>query len=114
MPEEPSPPTPNPEPHFSQLTLHLTTPMPLSAPVRPDQVYLLGHLVLAMGSVLFGIATVRAKVLARKTAMMFDVRGAAVLLPFFGALIFAIPFTWLGYTLWSGKGEPVRQPQRVR
>ena len=76
--------------------------------------YLLGHLVLAIGSVLFGIATVRAKVLARKTAMMFDVRGAAVLLPFFGALIFAIPFTWLGYTLWSGKGEPVRQPQRVR
>ncbi len=38
MPEEPSPSTPNPEPHFSQLTLHLTTPMPLSAPVRPDQV----------------------------------------------------------------------------
>ena len=77
-------------------------------------IYLLGHLVLAIGSVLFGIATVRAKVLARKAAMMFAVLGAAVVLPFFGALIFAIPFTWLGYTLWSGNGEPVQQPQRVR
>jgi hypothetical protein len=77
-------------------------------------IYLLGHLVLAIGSVLFGIATVRAKVLARKAAKLFAVLGAAVVLPFFGALIFAIPFTWLGYTLWSGKVEPVRQPQRVR
>jgi drug/metabolite transporter (DMT)-like permease len=77
-------------------------------------IYLLGHLVLAIGSVLLGIAGVRAKVLARKPAMMFAVLGTTVVLPFFGALIFAIPFTWLGYTLWSGKGEPVRQPQRVR
>jgi hypothetical protein len=38
---------------------------------------------------------------------------AAVVLPFFGALILAIPFTWLGYTLWSGNAEPVRQPQSV-
>jgi hypothetical protein len=77
-------------------------------------IYLLGPLVLAIGSVLFGIATARAKVLARKTAMMFAVLGLAVVLPFFGALIFAIPVTWLGYTLWSGKVEPVRRPQRVR
>jgi hypothetical protein len=77
-------------------------------------IYLLGHLVLAIGSVLLGIAGVRAKVLARKAAKLFAVLGAAVVLPFFGALIFAIPFTWLGYTLGSGKVEPVRQPQRVR
>jgi drug/metabolite transporter (DMT)-like permease len=77
-------------------------------------VYLLGHLVLAIGSVLFGIATVRAKVLARKSAMMFAVLGGFAVMPFFGALIFAIPFTWLGYMLYSGKGEPARQPQRVR
>jgi hypothetical protein len=61
-------------------------------------IYLLGHLVLAIGSVLFWIAAVR----------------AALVLSFFGALIFAIPFTWLGYTLWSGKSEPIRQPQSVR
>lgn len=77
-------------------------------------IYLLGHLVLAIGSVLFGIASVRAKGLTRKATKLFAVLGAAVVLPFFGVLIFAIPFTWLGYTLWLGKGEPVRQPQRVR
>lgn len=77
-------------------------------------IYLLGHLVLAIGSVLFGIATVRAKVLARRPSMTFALLGGLAGAPFFGALIFAIPFTWLGYILWSGKGEPVRQPQRVR
>ncbi len=77
-------------------------------------IYLLGHLVLAIGSVLFGIATVRAKVLSRKAAMAFAALGGFAVLPFFGALIFAIPFAWLGYTLWSGKGEPVRQPRRAR
>ena len=74
----------------------------------------MGHLVLAAGSVLFGIATVRAKVLARKPSMTFAVLGGFAVAPFFGALIFAIPFTWLGYALWSGKVEPVRQPRRVR
>ena len=72
--------------------------------------YLLGYLVLAIGSVLFGIATVRAKVVVRKAAKLFVVPGGFAIVPFFGALIFAIPFTWLGYTLWSGKGEPVRHP----
>ncbi len=73
-------------------------------------VYLLGHLVLAIGSVLFGIATVRAKLLLREAAMMFAMLGGFVVVPVFGALIFAIPFTWLGYTLWSGEVEPVRHP----
>lgn len=77
-------------------------------------IYLLGHLVLAIGSVLFGVATVRAKVLARKPSMTFALLGGFAVAPFFGALIFAIPFMWLGYILWSEKGEPVRHPQRVR
>jgi hypothetical protein len=76
-------------------------------------IFLLGHLVLAIGSVLFGIATVRAKALARKPATTFAVLGGFAIVPFFGALIFAIPFAWLGYTLWSGQVEPVRQPRRV-
>ncbi len=77
-------------------------------------VYLLGHLVLAVGSVLFGIASVRAKVLARKPTKLFAVLGGFAVMPFFGAVIFAIPFTWLGYTLWSGQGEAAQQPRRVR
>ena len=72
-------------------------------------IYLLGHLVLAIGSVLFGVATVRAKVLARKPAMMFALLGGFAVAPFFGALIFAVPFVWLGYALWSGEGGSVQQ-----
>ncbi len=77
-------------------------------------VYLLGHLVLAVGSVLFGIASVRAKVLASKPTKLFAVLGGFVVAPFFGALVFAIPFAWLGYTLWLGQGEPPRQTRRGR
>ena len=77
-------------------------------------IYLLGHLVLAVGSVLMGIAGVRAKVLERKRAMTFAVLGGFVVAPFFGVVIFAIPFTWLGYALWSGQVGPDRQPRRVR
>ena len=77
-------------------------------------IYLLGHLVLALGSVLFGIATVRAKVLARKTALMFAVLGGFAVVPFFGALLFAISFTWLGYMLWSQRDVSADHPSRVR
>ena len=76
--------------------------------------YLLGHLVLAVSCVLFGVATARAKVLPRKAALMFAVLGGFAVAPFFGALIFAIPFTWLGYTLWSGRTTSARQSARVR
>ena len=74
----------------------------------------MGHLVLAIGSVLFGIHTVRGKILPCKAGNLFAVLRGFAVLPFFGALIFAIPFTSLRYMLWSGKAEPVRHPQRVR
>ncbi len=63
-----------------------------------------------MYRVLFGVAIVRMKVLAHKVAKLFAVLGAAVVLPFFGVFIFAIPFTWLGYLQWSGKVEPIGNP----
>jgi hypothetical protein len=77
--------------------------------------FLLGHLVLAIGTVLFGIATARAKVLPvqHDVAMGFAVLGVGVVVPFYGAFIFAIPFVWLGHLLWSGKYERGGQPSRV-
>jgi hypothetical protein len=57
---------------------------------------------LAIGTVLFGIAAVRAKVLPYKAAVMLVLPGACVMLPFFGSFVFAISFVWLGYLLWSG------------
>jgi uncharacterized membrane protein YedE/YeeE len=72
--------------------------------------FLLGHLPLGIGTLLFGIATVRAKVFPYKAAVMLVLPGAAVVVPFVGAFVFAIPFVWLGYLLWSGS---VQQTSRV-
>ena len=74
--------------------------------------FLLGHPVLAIGTLLFGTATVRAKVFPRVAAMSFAVMGVGVVVPFFGAFIFGIPFVWLGYLLWSGKFEGLQQSAR--
>jgi hypothetical protein len=68
---------------------------------------------LVIGTLLFGIATARAKVFPREAAMLFAVFGVGVVVPFFGAFIFAFPFIWLGYLLWSGKYERGQQPSRV-
>ncbi len=76
--------------------------------------FLLGHPLLAVGTVLFGIATARARVLPREVGMMFAVLGAFVVVPFTGAVIFAIPFVWLGYLLYSSKYKRVQQTARVR
>jgi hypothetical protein len=77
--------------------------------------FLLGHLVLAVGAVLFGIAIAHAKVLPVQhgIAMLFAVLGVGVVVPFYGAFIFAFPFVWLGHLLWSGKYERGQQPSRV-
>jgi hypothetical protein len=75
--------------------------------------FLLGHPVLVIGTLLFGIATARAKVFPREAAMLFAVFSVGVVVPFLGAFIFAFPFIWLGYLLWSGKYERGQQPSRV-
>jgi hypothetical protein len=76
--------------------------------------FLLGHPVLAVGTLLFGIATVRARVFPRDASMMFASLGTfGALVPVFGAFIFAFPFVWLGYLLWSSKHGGVRQTSRV-
>ena len=76
--------------------------------------FLLGHPILAIGTLLFGIATVSAKVFPREAAILFAVMGVGVVVPFLGAVIFAIPFVWLGYLLWLGKYERGQQPPRVK
>ena len=72
--------------------------------------FLLGHLVLVIGTLLFGLATVRAKVFRQEAAILFAAMGVGVVVPFLGAILFAIPFVWLGYLLWSGEYERVQQP----
>ncbi len=79
-----------------------------------------GLLALVVGFLVLGIAILRARVLPRWAAGLLIVGALAML----GAneqtarVLLMIPFgvAWVavGYVLWSGRGEPVRQPQRVR
>ena len=80
----------------------------------PFNLFLLGHLPLAIGTVLFGIATARAQVFPGDVGMLIAVIGTCgALIPFYGAFKFTFPFVWLGYLLWSGKYERGQQPSRV-
>lgn len=77
--------------------------------------FLLGHPVLSVGTLLFGIATARSKVFSDEAGVLFAILGTCgALIPIFGAFVFAFPFGWLGYLAWSGKYEGGRQPSRVQ
>ena len=68
-----------------------------------------------MGFILFGIATMRAGVLTRWGALLLIISaplfGAGLFVPVFvrtiGAVLYAVGFAWLGYTLWRDKGKRV-------
>ncbi len=81
-------------------------------------------LLLIIGSVLFGMATMRANVLPSRAALLIII-GA---LGFFGiafagvgpewlisvaVAILGAGWAWLGYALWSESGESAHQPKRV-
>lgn len=76
--------------------------------------YLLGVFTLSIGSVLFGIATLRAKILPHRAAVLFTVGSAAAVVPFIGMLLFGAGWAWLGYALWSKKDVSVQRPSCVR
>ena len=77
--------------------------------------FLLGHPVLAVGTALFGAATTRSQVFPGESSMLFAILATCgALIPFIGAFIFALPFAWLGYLLWSGQYVGSQQPSRVR
>jgi hypothetical protein len=83
------------------------------------------ELLLLIGSVLFGMATMRENVLPSRAALLIII-GA---LGFFGiafagvgpewlisvaVAILGAGWAWLGYALWSESGESAQQPKRVR
>ena len=83
------------------------------------------ELLLLIGSVLFGMATMRENVLPSRAALLIII-GA---LGFFGiafagvgpewlisvaVVILGAGWAWLGYALWSESGESAQQPKRVR
>ena len=78
-------------------------------------IYLIMGLLYIVGFILFGIATMRAGVLTRWGALLLIISaplfGAGLFVPVFvrtiGAVLYAVGFAWLGYTLWRDKGKRV-------
>jgi hypothetical protein len=77
--------------------------------------FLLGSVLFSLGGLLFGLATLRATVFPRSTAVLLIV-GAVLFfaleflrLPFSGVVI-SVALAWMGYILWTGSNEQVAQP----
>jgi len=85
----------------------------------PSGVLLVGALLtfvlFALGWLLFGLASLRARVLPRGAAVLLMV-GAVLTFSFvlefpFSIVVFGAALAWMGYALWSGASEPAAEPQ---
>ena len=71
-----------------------------------------------IGGLLFGIATIRAGVFPRWAAILYLVGVASVILAFLigdlgariSGVVTGLGVAWLGYALWSERGEEASQP----
>ena len=67
-----------------------------------------------LGWVLFGVATHKARVYPRASAMLLIAGALILLLPLpLGGLVFAAALAWMGYVLFTGREEEVSQPTRA-
>jgi hypothetical protein len=82
-------------------------------------VYQLVSVMYLLGTLLFGIATFRARILSRWAAVLLALAGPLALvmvavLPHQNARLAAMPMgialIWLGYSLWSERREPALEP----
>lgn len=80
-------------------------------------VFAIGFIMLNLGLIVYGIATLRARVFPRWAAVLLIVGVPAIFLGNLSPLIGAKPevliflgLAWCGAVLWSGKGATVKQP----
>ena len=68
----------------------------------------------ALGWLLFGVGTLRARVFPRAAAILLIVGAAVIVLPLpFTTVVFAVAVAWLGFALFSGRDTSVERPSRV-
>lgn len=99
------------------------TPERPPLPILLQVTYMTAFLGILIGLLLLGIAVLRAGVLSprRRTVplavgvLWFPLQGVGfVISDGVGLVLGGLAWMLLGYVLWSERGEPVRQPQRVR
>lgn len=80
-----------------------------------DAGFMLSGLAVAIGWALFGVATLRAGVFPRVTAVVLIVGAIVTFLPFApSTLIIDVAVAWMGYLVLAGRGESVRRTATVR
>ncbi len=68
----------------------------------------------ALGWVLFGVATLRARVYPRWAAVLLIVGGVVAFFPIpLAGIVFSVAIAWLGFILFTGRVAPSEQPSRV-
>jgi hypothetical protein len=67
-----------------------------------------------LGWVLLGVATLWARIYPRASAMLLIAGALILLLPLpLGGVVFAAAVAWMGYVLFTGKGEEASQPTQA-
>ncbi len=77
-------------------------------------VFPVGTLAVFIGFVLYGAATLQARVLPRWCGIAIIIAPFMFLLGDFGGILFGLLWLALGYVLWSRRGAGTEQPSRVR
>lgn len=82
---------------------------------RLANMFVVSWAVFIFGWLLFGVATLRARIYPRVAAVLLIVGavpafGTLLVVGFPTGILFSAAVTWLGYALWSEKNAPVRQP----
>ena len=76
--------------------------------------FAISFLLVVVGWVLFGVATLRARVYPRLAAALLIVGAVASLVPVpLSGVVLSVAVAWLGLMLFTGRGMPSEQPSRV-
>ena len=102
-------------------SLFIVPALAVEAPAFLDELavappgFFLSLITFGVGWLLFGIATLLARVYPRIPVILLMIGAVIIVFPLpFTGIVFAIAVTWLGFALFTGGGASSEQPPRVR
>ena len=76
--------------------------------------FILSFLLVIIGWVLFGVATLRARIYPRWAAVLLIVGAVVSFVPIpLSGIVLSVAVAWLGFVLFTGRGMSSEQPSRV-
>jgi hypothetical protein len=97
---------------FMALFLAVQAPRVLDTEPTGALGFTLTFALLAVGWLLFGVAALRARVYPRSAAIVLMVGAVVNFLPLSG-IILDVAIAWLGFILFTGRGEAAQQPSHM-